>query len=58
MPDDLKNTGRGDNERIYVHQAHEVEYWTRVLGVTEQKLKEIVERVGPMVKDVRKALGK
>ncbi len=58
MPDDLKNKGSGDDDRISLHQAHEVEYWTRTLGVTEQKLKEMVERVGPMVKDVRKALGK
>jgi Protein of unknown function (DUF3606) len=32
-------------------------YWTKELGVTPEKLKQTVEKVGIMVTDVRKALG-
>jgi hypothetical protein len=58
MADDLKNTGKADDIRINVNQAHEVAYWTKKWGVTEAQLKAAVSRVGVMVKDVQKALGK
>lgn len=56
MPDNLNKTGKGDDIRINVKQAHEVTYWCGELGVTPAKLKEAVAAVGPMVKDVRKYL--
>jgi hypothetical protein len=31
-----------------------LDYWTKELGVTPDKLKEIVKRVGPMADDVRR----
>lgn len=58
MPDNLKNTGKQDDSRINVNQDHEVSYWTKELGVTADRLKEAVKAVGPMVKDVKKYLGK
>jgi hypothetical protein len=49
MTDDLKHRGPPDPRRINVHEAHEVRYWTKALGVTA---------VGVMAKDVRRHLGK
>jgi hypothetical protein len=56
MPDDLKNTGKQDDIRINVHQEHEVTYWAKELNVSPEQLKEAVDKVGPMVEDVRKIL--
>jgi hypothetical protein len=47
-----------DRDRINVHEDHELRYWTKELGVTPEKLKQTVEKVGVMATDVRKALGK
>lgn len=58
MPDDKSKTGKQDDIRINVNQVHEVTYWTKTLEVTEAKLREAVDAVGPMVKDVKKYLGK
>jgi hypothetical protein len=54
--DDKGNRGGGDRDRINIHEAFEVQYWTDQLGVTEAQLKEAVERVGVMAADVRRAL--
>ena len=47
-----------DRDRINVHEDYELQYWTKELGVTPEKLKQTVEKVGVMATDVRKALGK
>ena len=54
--DDLNYTGILDDERINVNQDHEVDYWTRALGVSEGRLRSLVARHGVMVADVRRAL--
>jgi hypothetical protein len=56
MADDLKQTGRQDDERINVEQEHEVSYWSEKLGVSRAMLREAVERVGPMRKAVEQHL--
>lgn len=58
MPDDITQTGKPDDSRINVGQPHEVDYWSDKLGVTPDQLKTSVKKVGPMVKDVKKDLGK
>ena len=58
MPDDKSQTGPADDTRINVNQDYEVRYWSQTLGVTPEKLKELVDQNGVLVKDVRKALGK
>lgn len=58
MPDNHKKTGRPDDERINVSQPHEVEYWTRKIGVTEAELRRAVSAVGPMATVVRLYLGR
>lgn len=58
MADDLKNTGKQDDIRINVNQTWELKRWSEKLGVSEEKLRQAVKAVGPMVKDVKKYLGK
>jgi hypothetical protein len=57
MSDDKTQRGPADAERINVHEDYEVEYWTRVLNVSEERLRETVQRVGVMAIDLRKAIG-
>jgi hypothetical protein len=56
MNDNLRHTGKQDDERIGVNQTHEINYWTKVLNTSPDKLRKAVAEVGPMVKDVRKWL--
>jgi uncharacterized protein DUF3606 len=56
MSDNLENRGAGDRSRINIHEAHEVRYWTRALGVTEEQLKAAVAKAGVMAADVRRHL--
>ena len=58
MADDLSNRGAADRARINVNEAHEVRYWCKELGCTEAELRSVVQRVGVMAADVRRALGK
>lgn len=57
MPDDLSKTGKQDDQRININQPHEVQYWTKALNVTDNELRRVVQKVGVMVKDVRRELG-
>ncbi len=58
MPDDKSKTRPQDASKINVHEKYEVEYWTKHLGVTPEKLKDAVNKVGVSVKEVKKHLGK
>jgi hypothetical protein len=58
MADNLENRGPADRTRINVHEAHELTYWTKALGVSAEQLKAAVAKVGVMAKDVRQHLGK
>jgi Protein of unknown function (DUF3606) len=58
MADDTMKRDYRDRDRINVHEDYELRYWTKELGVTPEKLKQTVEKVGVMATDVRKALGK
>lgn len=58
MADDPGKRGSADRARINVHEAHEVRYWTKELGVTEQELKAAVAKAGVMVDAVRRQLSK
>ena len=57
MPDD-KTKRPQDASKVNVHEPYEVKYWTDKWKVTEQHLKDAVTKVGGMVKDVAKHLGK
>lgn len=56
MADDSEKTGEQDDERINVDQDHELSYWSDKLGVSRDKLRETVARVGPMRQAVERAL--
>lgn len=58
MSDDTKQRGPADGKRISLSEDYEVRYWTEALGVTEERLRAVVDRVGPMAEDVRRALDK
>lgn len=58
MPDDPNTRHGQDRDRINVNQQHEVAYWTKALGVTEEELRNAVAAVGDRADAVRKHLGK
>lgn len=58
MADNTDDRGPRDRSRINVNQPHELQYWSRKLGVTEQELRSAVEKAGPMVDNVQRQLGK
>lgn len=58
MSDDTTNRGPADRKRVNVHESWELQYWTKQLGVSAEQLKASVSRVGPMVDDVKRDLGK
>jgi len=58
MSDDLTNRGHQDRARINVNEDHELRYWTKELGVSEQQLKEAVKAVGVAVEAVKEHLRK
>lgn len=57
MADDKTLRGPADAARINVNEDHELRYWTKALGVTEQKLRAAVSAAGVMANDVRAYLG-
>jgi hypothetical protein len=58
MADDLKKRGSPDNRLINTKQDHELDYWTKRLGVTRAQLRAAVRAVGNSARAVRKHLGK
>ena len=58
MADDLKQTGKADDQRINVEQDHELSYWSKELGVSREQLRNAVQQAGPMVRDVRRQLNR
>lgn len=56
MSDDLTKTGVQDRTRINVSEPHEVAYWTGELGVTKDRLQQLVKEAGVSVKAVRERL--
>ncbi|NVM79289.1 hypothetical protein FHW83_005126 [Duganella sp. SG902] len=56
MSDDLNNRGGQDRARINVNEPHEVDYWTKELGVTKQRLQQLVKEAGTSAKAVREKL--
>lgn len=57
-PQDLRKTGRQDDERINVDQEQELGYWAEKLGVSREQLRQAVQAAGPMVKDVQRHMGR
>ena len=57
MSDDTSQRGPQDRSRINLNQAHEVQYWTKALGVSEAELSRAVGAVGSSADKVREFLG-
>jgi hypothetical protein len=58
MSDNLTKKRPQDASKINVHEAWELEYWCKEMGVTAQQLKDAVAKVGTSVSAVKKHLGK
>ena len=58
MADDKTKTAPQDSSKINMHEDYEVQYWTKHFGVSADKLKETVKKVGVSADAVKKALGK
>jgi hypothetical protein len=56
--DDRRKRGPQDRARVNVNEQWEVDYWCEKFGVTPARLRQAVKKAGPMVKDVRRELGK
>jgi hypothetical protein len=53
MSDDKTLRGAADRRRIDIEDENEVRYWSEVLGITPDRLRVIVGKVGPMADRVR-----
>lgn len=58
MPDDKTRIGSLDNERINVHEPHELKSWAKHFGVTAEAIRRAVLKVGTSAKEVKRHLGK
>ena len=57
MADDKTKTAQ-DRQRINIQEDYEVRYWTEALGVTRERLEQLVKDHGDRAGDVRRALGR
>lgn len=56
MSDDKTNTGNPDRQRISLSEDYEVRDWAQKFGVSEDRLRAAVEKVGNMADDVEREL--
>jgi hypothetical protein len=58
MPDDRTQRAARDRGRINLGEEYEVEYWTKMLGVSPARLAEVISKVGDGVEAVRREVGR
>lgn len=56
MSDDKTNTGNPDRQRISLSEDYEVRDWSQKFGVSEDRLRAAVQKVGNMADDVEREL--
>ena len=56
MSDDLSKKGMQDRTRINTSEDYEVRYWSEKFGVSQDRLKAAVQKVGNSVSAVEKEL--
>lgn len=56
--DSKDKVGSPDRDRINIHENYEVEYWSKELGISPEKLREAVKNAGTSAKAVREYLNK
>ena len=54
--DEPKNRGPQDRSRVSTEQDYEVRFWSQEFGVTEEQLRQAVQRVGSSADKVREHL--
>jgi hypothetical protein len=57
MTDNLKIRRPLDAKKINVNESWELDYWTKTLNVSADRLRQAVHTVGTMVDDVKRHLG-
>ena len=58
MADDKRQRAPQDAARINVNEDYELQYWTKELGVSKERLKELVKTHGVSADAVRSAVRK
>jgi len=56
MSDDLSNKGMQDRTRINTSEDYELRYWSEKFGVSQDRLKAVVKKVGNSAAAVEKEL--
>ena len=56
MSDNLQDRGQQDRVRINLHEKHEIQYWTKALGVSQEELEQAVKKAGNSAEAVRQHL--
>ena len=56
MSDDKTKVGFQDRSQININEKYELEYWTKRFGVTVERLRSAVDKVGTSVKAVETEL--
>lgn len=57
MSDPQKPADPHENLRINRHLDRDLDFWTARFGVSRERLLAAIDAVGPLVKNVREALG-
>ncbi len=58
MADDLDSKASQDRERIQAREDCELRYWSDNWNVPQDEVTRAIHKVGPMVKDVARELGR
>ncbi|MBQ4853596.1 DUF3606 domain-containing protein [Rhodanobacter sp. B2A1Ga4] len=58
MSDDKSKTGGPDRKRVNVNEDYELRDWAKKWGVSEQRVRDAVAKVGVMADDVERELKK
>jgi hypothetical protein len=58
MADDKSKSGAADRARVNTHEKHELAYWTKKWGITEEQLKTAASAAGPMSANIEAHLRK
>lgn len=56
MSDDKTQTGNPDRQRISLSEDYEVRDWSKKFGVSEERLRAAVQKVGNQADDVEREL--
>lgn len=56
MADDKSRRGPLDSKRINLNEAYEIDYWCERFACTEAQLRYAVQKVGPLVEEVKREL--